>query len=99
MGTMCQRSFLNLTFYLQRRNFLAFHKTIQGAFWCVNYLATWLNVFVGSMLLKVLRSYISFTPPPPKQSTSAQNPTATESDDSNHVQDSVLSIQFRGLLN
>ena len=75
-GHKVQALIFKLNIPFQRWNFLTFHKTIQGAFWCVNYLVTWLDVFAGSMFLKVLRSYVSFTPPPPKQSTSAQNPTS-----------------------
>ena len=93
VGTKCQRSFFNLTwFYLQHWSFLNCHKTVKGPFWCVNYLLTWLDVFAGS--------YVYFTPPPPK--------TKHIRAECNQLQRliptrarlcSVLSIQFRGLLN
>ena len=48
----------------------------REAFWCVNYLVTWLDVFSASMFLKGLWSYVSLELPPPKRSTCAQNPTS-----------------------
>ena len=57
--------------------FLTFRKTIQGAFWCVNYLVTW--CFGGKHVFKGVRSFVSFELPSPKQSACVQNPTSYRS--------------------